>query len=869
MLRGEAGIGKTALLDYAASVAGGMRVLRVVGIEAEAEIAFSTLQLMFAGDIDRFEALPGPQAEALRTAFGTSTTSVERLLAGAATLTLLSEIAGDRPLLCLLDDVQWFDQSSIDALLFAVRRLHTDPIATIFAVRDDERPFPAVSIDSISLPRLDRADAARLISAARALPNEIADRILVESGGNPLAIVELAANSADADRPPAPVAPLAAIGRLEEHFRRQIRAFGGPTRMALLLAAADHGSGLRSFSSAAKRLGLQAADLEPAERSRLVQVTSHGVVFRHPLIRAAAYQDAPFARRLAAHDALADALSDPRDADRRAWHFAAAASGADDTAAAALEQVAERAVRRGGPAAAVRALERAAELTSEQEARGRRLVVAARAAYDAGLLDRAAELAVAGAELSERPAEVAQAAWLRAQVAYERSSPGEASRLALDASVPVLTTDPGLAVSVLTEATFCARDAADPDLLFRCAEQLRSIPGGPTALIDGLVGFTDLLCGDAESAVSPMRAMFLAARDGDTEVTVERLMAAFMGLLIGEDGSAAAMLDGHVAQLRGQGALGWLPYAQEVLALAQTITGGFRDAEVNVAEAVTLAAELGQDLEVVVLTAISALLAAVRGDTEACQRHAALVLGDARHHRMAVAQATWALALIDLMGGAPEAAVDRLEDICDGPSCRDITVRAIPDLVEAAVRVGDHERARQYLPQLLDWSTYTASPAATALMLRCEALLADSAEAKQHFEASLHVEGCGPYDRARTRLAYGEWLRRNRHRTAAKAQLVQALEVFDQIAAHGWQPRVRAELIALGEAVPGTPAATGGVGQLTPQELQVVRRAALGQSNREIAAELFLSPRTVGHHLYKAFPKLGVKRRAELAQLDL
>jgi DNA-binding CsgD family transcriptional regulator len=853
VLRGEAGIGKTALLDYAASVAGGMRVLRVVGIESEAELPFAALQLLFARDLDRLDALPGAQAQALRAAFGTSATPVERLLVGAATLTLLSELAGAGPLLCLLDDVQWFDQSSVDALLFAVRRLHTDPVATVFAVRDGERPFTAAGVEEVTLRRLDRTDATHLLGALRTLPHELADRVLAEAGGNPLAIVELATSAGDAGPLPAPVAPLPAAGGLEAHFRRQVRALPERTRLALLLAAADDGSDLRSYSAAAQRLGLHAADLEPAERGRLVQVGADAVRFRHPLIRAAAYQDAPFARRLAVHEALAASLSDP---DRRAWHVAAAVSGTDDAAAAELERAAGRAADRGGPAVAARALERAAQLSSRPADQARRMVAAARAAYDAGQLDRAAELAAAGATGTRQPSEAAEAAWVRAQVAYERSSPGEAAALALDAAVPVLTTDPGHAVAILTEASWCARDAGDLDLLGRCGGRLRSLRGGPTVVVDGLVGFTGLLCGDVVAAVPPMRALLLAARDGEVTSTLERLTAGFMGVLIGEDDLAFSMLDRQVAEVRDQGALGWLPYAQEPLALAQLVTGRFRDAEANVAEAASLAAELGQHLQVVVLTAISAWLAAVRGDSATSQKQAELVLNDTRHHRMAAAQASWALGLVDLMAGDPAAALDRLELACDGPAGHDLTVRAIPDHVEAAVRAGDPDRARRYLPRLVAWSAHTSSPAAAALVRRCEALLGDDSDAPQRFEAALRVQGCGSYDRARTRLAYGEWLRRHRRPTAARGPQ------------YGWQPRVRAELIALGDPVPDPPAA-GGAGLLTPQELQVVRRAALGLSNREIAAQLFLSPRTVGHHLYKAYPKLGVGSRAALAKLDL
>jgi hypothetical protein len=509
VLRGEAGIGKTALLDYAESVASGMRVLRVVGIESEAEVAFAALQLLFVRDLDRLDALPGPQAEALRAAFGASSTAVERLLPGAATLSLLSELAGDQPLLCLFDDAQWFDQASIDALLFAVRRLHADPIATVFAARDGERPFPAPGVDSVPLPRLDATDAARLVAASVTLPSEVTDRILAESRGNPLAIVELAAHAAEATGIPAPVAPLPAAGRLEQHFRRQVAALGDNARTVLLLAAADHGSALPTLVAAAAELGGDASDFAPAEQSRLVHVTADGVAFRHPLIRSAAYQEAPFAQRVAAHRALARVLTDPRDADRRAWHVAAAAGGPDDAAANGLEQVALRATGRGAAAAAARALDRAARLTSSSTRRGQRLIAAARASYDAGRLDRAVELAAAGAELTDAPGDVAEAGWIRAQVAYERTSPAEATRIALQAAAPVLTKEPDLAVSILTEAIWCARDAADPALLRCCADRLRSIPAGPGSLIDGLVGFADLLCG-CRASPSPLPTVRVA-----------------------------------------------------------------------------------------------------------------------------------------------------------------------------------------------------------------------------------------------------------------------------------------------------------------------------------------------------------------------
>ncbi|WP_162605985.1 ATP-binding protein [Jiangella aurantiaca] len=890
VLRGEAGIGKTTLVDDAAGMAGGFRVLRVAGVESEAEIPFAGLQVLLAPFADRFDDLPAPQARALRAAFGTDTAATDPLMVGAATLMLLSDLAERGPLLCLLDDAHWFDRSSAAALLFSVRRLGSDPVATIFTVRDGDRPFPAEGIESLTLPRLDGDSAAQLLAAQRALPHGVADRVLQESGGNPLAIIELAGGQpASAGSLPEPVAPLPATGRLEAHFRRQVRALPDATRWALLLAAADHRSELALFAAAAGALGVGVADLAPAEMRQLVRVTSGRLEFRHPLIRAAAYQDVPLTRRLAAHRALADVVADD---DRRAWHLAAAAAGTDDTAAAALDDAARRALSRGAPAAASQAWERAATLSGDRPGRARRLLEAARTAYDAGELDRAESLAAAagvavaaltgaagataapsGSSVAvEWAGQAAEAAWVRAQVAYERDSPTRACELALEAAEPILTTDPARATAVLTEVAWCARDAADPALLDRCAELVARVTPGPAGEVrDALIGFTHLLAGGppATTTAQAMRALLHAAHDGRVAGTLERLMGGFMGLLVGDDAIALSVLAAQVAQLRDDGAIGWLPYSSEPLALAYLVSGRFRDAEVTVADASTLAAELGQRVQVTVLTSMEAWLAAVRGDIAACERLAAQVLSDGHGHRLAAATATWALAVADLARAEPAAALDRLERAGHGTSRRDLLVRALPDHIDAAVRVGDRALARDLLAELRGWADRTGSPVASALDLRCAAILDDGPSARDRFEESLRVGGCGPYDRARTQLAFGEWLRRHRRPSAARAQLTEALETFDRAAAYAWKPRAEAELGALGVRPPGrTPAPRAAV-QLTPQELQVVRLAAQGQTNREIAAQLFLSPRTVGHHLYKAYPKLGVSRRAELGRLDL
>ncbi|MBB5788875.1 AAA family ATPase [Jiangella mangrovi] len=902
VLRGEAGIGKTTLLDHAAAMAGGFRVLRAAGVESEAEIPFAGLQVLLAPVADGIADLPETHARALRAAFGTETAPTDPLLAGAATLLLLSELAERAPLLVLLDDAHWFDRSSAAALLFAVRRLGSDPVAAILTARDGDRPFPADGVESVTLPRLDGDSAAQLLAARWTLPLDVADRVLRESGGNPLAIVELAVGrpaDAEAAPLPEPVAPLPATGRLEEHFRGRLHALPEPTRWALLLAAADHRSELAVFTAAAGALGVGVADLEPAEVRELIRVTSGRLEFRHPLVRAAAYQDVPLGRRLAAHRALAEVID---DGDRRAWHLAAAAAGADETAAAALDDAARRALTRGAPAAASQAWERAATLSADRPARARRLVEAARTAYDAGELDRAESLAttaaaaVAGLDggapgdpggdpggtaadavaarkkvAVERAGQAAEAGWVRAQVAYERESPTRAAELALEAAAPIVTLDPARATAVLTEASWCARDAADPELLARCAQLLARVPPGPAAEVrDALAAFTTLLgSGPTPSSARTMRALLQASHDGRITGSVERLTGGFVGILIGDDVTALATLAAQTAALRDEGAIGWLPYANEVLALGHLVSGRFRDAEVTVSEALALAAELAQPVQLTVLTSIASWLAAVRGDTVLCELLTARVRDDDHGHRIAAALASWALAVRDLAGAEPAAALERLEESGRGPAGRDVLVRALPDHIDAAVRVGERERARELLAELDTWSRRTESPVASALALRCAAVLDDGPAARDRFEASLRVDGCGPYDRARTRLAYGEWLRRHRSPSAARAQLTEARETFDRIGAHVWTPRAGAELDALGVRAPEQPPQPHGAVRLSPQELQVVRLAAQGQTNREIAAQLFLSPRTVGHHLYKAYPKLGVARRAELGRLDL
>ncbi|MET7335139.1 AAA family ATPase [Nonomuraea sp. NPDC005650] len=864
VVRGQPGMGKSALLGHMTERAAGVRVLRGVGIESEAELPYAALQLLLRPELDRIDELPEAQAAALQGALGLGTATPEnRFLVGLAVLSLLAEVAGEGALLCLVDDAQWFDRASIDALVFVARRLDAEGVALVFAGREEFRPqgLPELWLDGV-----DR-DAAVALLAERAgdLTPSVRERVLDEAEGNPLALMELP-SALTAEQRAGQFSPFATIpvaSRVQEAFQRQIRALPGTAQSLLAVLAADDLGDLGIVLRAAESFSARLIDLEAAEQARLVTVNGAAVAFRHPLIRAAAYQNVPLTARLAVRRALAEVLVGGEHADRRAWHLAAATTAPDEEVARELELAAERARTRAGYAAMAAAYERAAELTPDPAKRSVRLAAAAVAASDAGQPTRAGALADRASQEIRDPLALAHLIQVRAHREFEQGTPAAAGGLIIGGAERVLPLDAERAAYLLVEAVRCAWYAGDPELAGRAAKLLRALPEIGSPLVSGAIGLAALLEGDLENAVTPIQELVLEPDQSEFQVPgllfVAQLCAPIGRYGLGE--AAAARVE---AECRAHGMGGWLAGAMETRLHAQTLLSRSREVAARLEEIIPVVGDLGQANSVVALTALLALARAELGDEEGCRAAAAAAFeqAGARGLHLAEAIAVAGLGRLELTLGRPEASLAILERI---PAAAGALFFA-PDQVEAAVRAGEPERARVPLAYYLDWAARVGLPSAHAVALRCRALVEDD-EGLYEEAVRLHEQGEQPHERARTQLLYGEWLRRARRRAAARAQLRGALETFDRLGMALWAERARAELRATGD-VPAAPRqADDPLSVLTAQERQVVRLAATGASNRDIAAQLYLSPRTVGYHLYKAFPKLGITSRAELAGL--
>ncbi|WP_328290504.1 ATP-binding protein [Nocardia aurantiaca] len=872
VLRGEPGIGKTALLEYAVTHADGLRVLRGTGVEVEAELPFAGLQLVLRPALERLSGLPEPQRQALAGALGLGPGGREPMLTGLAVLSLLTDYADGAGLLVVVDDAQWLDRASQDALLFAARRLHAEGLAMLFGVREGEGSFEAVGLPEQRLTGLSHEASVALLDEHTLTP-AVRYRLLAEARGNPLALRELPLAMAAESTPDLTAGALPLTDRLRLAFHGRISRLPESTQILLTVLATDETGEPAVVLRAAASLGAGIDDFAPAEAAGLLQRgtgTDLSITFRHPLIRAAVYQRAPMGQRLAVHRALAEALDAPEQADRRAWHRAAATLGPDAEVADALERSAVRARERGGHKAAAAAYDRAARLSDRPEDRTRRQALAAQAALESGDVERAADLARRTAREVGSESLRAGLSQVQALARFWQGEFPEAHRLLTDAAASISCAEPEQAAGLLVQAMHTGWYLGEPELTevlkqladLRLADELAVTPvvryisrlfdrgpGKPLSLTDTL---------------DEIRAL--------GEVS-EQMLSILCGIALarGQDEPAFDLAMSLQARHRAAGAAGRLPTVLFFAVEADIFTGRLRDARTTTVEARDLARDTGQQQWVRQLSSVLAHVDALRGDEAECRAHAELGLTGDRPGAIAPGApwAHWSLGLLELGAGRAEPALSRFERLTKVPFDHHIcAIRAVPDLVEAAVRIGAPERAAAPFANFEGWAESVGQPWADALVLRCRALLQDD-QAEDLYARALatHDREARPIEFARTALLYGEWLRRARRKTEARTRLHEALEVFERLELELWAKRARHELTAAGapeaDPAPSRSSATG----LTPQELQIVRLAAQGLSNRDIAAQLFLSHRTVGYHLYKAYPKLGVTSRGELKDI--
>jgi DNA-binding CsgD family transcriptional regulator len=882
VLRGEPGVGKSALLLDARERAGDMHVLSARGVESECELPFAALHQLLLPALDHLDTLPAPQAAALNGALGMGESGSERrFLIFAACLSLLSELAERRPVLCLVDDAHWLDSASADALRFVARRLDAEGIMLLFAAREGEvRAFEA-DVPALVVEGLD-VDAAAVLLARRAgveAPRSVRDRIVEQTGGNALALLELpSALTAEqlAGQVPLPE-PLPLTRQVEHIFLGRVHRLPHDTQRLLLIGAADDSENAALVAQAGELLGLDARALDDAEHAGLVSVHGTRLEFRHPLVRSAIYEAATSSDRRAAHRALAEALADDdQQADRRAWHLAASALEHDETVVSALEEAAGRAQERAGHMAAARALERAAGLSLEGPARGRRLVAAARSASVAGADEYAVTLARQALHLVDEPLPLAEVAHVLALADIRRGRPLDGLPSLLSTAREVSASDARKALELLVFATWAASDGGDVAGQLEAARLASTVepdPGDEWAsfVVNYLAGCGAMAAGDTARGVPLLERAIEWASTTDDERVVS--WAGAGALWLGDDERSGELARRAASLARRTGAIGVLASALGLRASQLFLAQQFDEAQLAAGEGVQIARELRADNLVLLPLGVLAGIAAVRGNDDEAHQQAEETLELANAHGLVLraGAALRALALLDLGRGRWAQALERLEALAEVVPRHGVSLVAmmtVPDRIEAAVRAGQKDHACTVLQDYEEWAEVSAPAWVQPRLASCRALLADGDDATEHFEEALSLaDEARPFDFPRIQLLYGEHLRRERRRTDSRSQLRAALEGFERLRAEPWAERARTELRASGETARKRDPST--VDRLTPQELQIARFVAEGLSNKEVAAQLFLSPRTIDYHLRNVFAKLGIKSRTQLARLSL
>ena len=870
LIRGAAGIGKTSLLAAAVADARsrGFRVLTVTGIESEAQLPYAGIHQLLHPVIAQLENLPPPQKSALKTALGMTTDETpEIFLVALAALNLIEDVAGDRPIVIAADDIQWLDGPTAAVLTFIARRVEPTNVLVIAAVRDGfDTPLLAARVPELRLDGLGEVASRELLDVvAPGLAREVRQRVLDNAEGNPLALIELP-RTLDRTRA-ASQASLPLTERLERAFSAQAASLPETTQTALLLAALDDGPTLSEVLAAGRLLLKTATNVDvmaPAFDAGLIATDDDRIRFRHPLIRSALEQAAPTALRRDAHRAMAAVIADP---DRRAWHRAASVLGTDDEAAAELEATGARAQVRGATAIALRALELAANLTSDESIRVRRLLAAAEVAYELGQHSTVGRLLDEAAKRRLTPSDRARMTWLR-EIFSEVATVDENAvvKLVKAARETALAGDRNLALNLLRVAAL------------RCwyVDPGQTIRESLVQAIDEIdLGESDLQALEILSIASPIDAgARVAKRVARTVLSDEAdpyrmLLLGTAAFVVVDPDPALPLLKQAEPSLRAHGKLGLLAELLHHRAYSAILVGQFADAIRAQEEASRLFVETEQPVWLRSNEVVRAKIAALRGEEAVVDQITAEAEAASipMRHRSLLAAIEIVRGLAAMTSGRHSDAFDHFARIFDP---KDIVFDELASfgaagyVIECAVRAGRVEEAGEIMNRLEALGRRSPSPVLHVGLRYARAVLADEPQAEGAYEVALKAEPKWPFEYARLQMSYGRWLRRQRRIIESRPYLRAARDTFEALGVHPWADMARAELRASGERDSAPTKAPLQV--LSPQELQVAQMAAAGLSNREIGDRLFLSHRTVGAHLYRVYPKLGIASRADLAR---
>lgn len=878
VVMGEPGVGKTALVEDALIEADDMRMLRATGLETERHLAFAGLLQLLRPALGHVSDLAPPQAAALAGALGVAEAapgSGDRFMIGAAVLALLSRYAEEAPVAVVVDDVHALDRPSTEAIVFAARRLAADSVAVLATARSPEADHLVAGLPVLRLGGLDAGAAAALVG--RAVGSPLApgrlQPLLRVAEGNPLALLELAGADIDLLATDPVELPVRVPDTVTAAFTRRLERLDERSRTALLVAAVCGGD-LLVTTRACSILGVAPDALAGAEDAGLVSIQAGRVTFRHPLVRAATYSWAGARDRRATHRAVADSLSG-EDADRRAWHLAEAVWAPDDEIADMLAESAERAMARTAYSVASGAFERSARLSPDPDRRAGRLLLAAEAAWLAGLTERAMALLDGHARENQTSSARVRELALRGAIAARVGRPREAREMLLAAAD--LSTDPAeqcVLIADAVHASFYLAGAPAASSLAKRLVDLAPAVTDPKSRALGLIamGMARILAGEAGGPENLRAAVPLIRSTPALYGDPERLSCVMLVSLFLRDTTEGGTLRTYVDEVRGEAGVGALPAILFYVARDQATTTAWAEAEANYSEAARLAEETGQVTDWLMSLAGLCWLESRMGRAEACRSHAEAVLSSpiARHLHMAEAWVRYAVGDLELSLGEPARAVvefRELESLVREHELADVDLMPAAELVEALLRLGETSQAATVVSSYEQAASVKGQPWALARAARARALVTADESAEVWFEQALRVHGAtlDMFETARTRLAYGEWLRRVGRRLDARSQLRASLDEFEDLGAVRWGERAAGELAATGATIQRRGADPRSL--LTPQELQVSLLLVEGKTTREAAAALFLSPKTVEYHLRKVYTKLGIGSRTELADV--